>query len=263
MAENEYVNKVVYDGDTLIDLTEDTVTAATLMSGYTAHDRSGASITGTGSYVESVNGQNGVVTLTIPPTMTILSYGHSTWADFLAAYETNTIVYCRASSNSNPATGTQTRMAFMAYVNSGENPTNVEFQYYRSVNSHSNNQQGDQTYVYKLDKTSGWSVTVRENYTKVVAGAGLSGTWSNGSLTLKTSIATATLTVAGWDSNTQTVNVSGVTASNAVIVSPAPASGAEWASCGVVCTAQASGTLTFSCDTTPSAAITVNVHVGA
>lgn len=44
---NPYVNKVVYGTDTLIDLTEDTVTADTLMQGYTAHDKSGAQITGT------------------------------------------------------------------------------------------------------------------------------------------------------------------------------------------------------------------------
>lgn len=40
-------NKVVYAGKTLIDLTEDTVTPATLKSGVTAHDASGAQITGT------------------------------------------------------------------------------------------------------------------------------------------------------------------------------------------------------------------------
>lgn len=39
-------NKVVYAGKTLIDLTEDTVTPATLKSGVTAHDASGAQITG-------------------------------------------------------------------------------------------------------------------------------------------------------------------------------------------------------------------------
>lgn len=116
--------------------------------------------------------------------MTLLKYGTSTWADFIAAYTTNSIVYCRASSNSNPASGSQTRLAFMAYVNNETNPTNVEFQYYRSVNTHSNNQQGDQVYVYKLDKTSGWSVTVRQNYTKIVAGTGLKGVWSNGVLTI-------------------------------------------------------------------------------
>lgn len=75
----------------------------------------------------------------------------------------------------------------MAYVNNETNPTNVEFQYYRSVSSHSNNQQGDQVYVYKLDKTAGWTVTVRENYTKVVAGTGLQSTWSNGVITLENS----------------------------------------------------------------------------
>jgi len=117
--------------------------------------------------------------------MTILKYGSSTWNDFLTAYTAKHVVYTRASSNSNPATGSQTRLAFMAYVNDETNPTNVEFQYYRSVSSHSNNQQGDQTYVYKLDKTAGWTVTVRENYTKVVGSDGITGTWSSGVLTLK------------------------------------------------------------------------------
>lgn len=46
---NEYVNKVVLGSSTLIDLTSDTVTPSTLMQGYTAHDRSGALITGTAS----------------------------------------------------------------------------------------------------------------------------------------------------------------------------------------------------------------------
>lgn len=44
---NEYVNKVVLGSSTLIDLTADTVTPSALMQGYTAHDKSGALITGT------------------------------------------------------------------------------------------------------------------------------------------------------------------------------------------------------------------------
>lgn len=47
MANNPYVNKVVYGGQTLIDISSDTVTADKLMQGYTAHDRTGALITGT------------------------------------------------------------------------------------------------------------------------------------------------------------------------------------------------------------------------
>ena len=41
------INKVVYGGDVLIDLTGDTVTAEQLAKGATAHDKSGAKITGT------------------------------------------------------------------------------------------------------------------------------------------------------------------------------------------------------------------------
>lgn len=41
------VNKVVYGGQTLIDLTGDTITENALLEGYTAHDKSGAVITGT------------------------------------------------------------------------------------------------------------------------------------------------------------------------------------------------------------------------
>lgn len=122
----------------------------------------------------------------IPPTMTILSYGNSNWQDFMNAYTTNTVVYCRASSNSNPASGSQTRMAFLAYVNNATNPTEVEFQYYRSVATHTDSQQGDQVYVYKLNSSNGgkWSVTVREAYTKVVAGTNLSSSYASGKITL-------------------------------------------------------------------------------
>lgn len=41
------VNKVIFGGDTIIDLTADSVTAETLAVGVTAHDKSGTRITGT------------------------------------------------------------------------------------------------------------------------------------------------------------------------------------------------------------------------
>ena len=43
------INKVQYGNTVLIDLTEDTVSASVLMEGYTAHDRTGTLITGTGT----------------------------------------------------------------------------------------------------------------------------------------------------------------------------------------------------------------------
>lgn len=50
MATNANVNKVIYGGKTLIDLTSDTVTADKVLEGITYHDKSGASGTGTCTY---------------------------------------------------------------------------------------------------------------------------------------------------------------------------------------------------------------------
>ena len=47
---NQYKNKIIYGGSVLMDLTSDTVTAADLLTGVTAHDRSGAPITGACAY---------------------------------------------------------------------------------------------------------------------------------------------------------------------------------------------------------------------
>lgn len=41
------INKVVYDGETLIDLTSDTVESDGLAKGTTAHDKTGTQIVGT------------------------------------------------------------------------------------------------------------------------------------------------------------------------------------------------------------------------
>ena len=48
MATNN--NKIIYGGQVLIDLTSDTVTAAGLAKGLTAHDKSGATIIGTNTF---------------------------------------------------------------------------------------------------------------------------------------------------------------------------------------------------------------------
>ena len=49
MANTTY-NKVIYGGQTLIDLTADTAGAAQVLSSYTFHDRSGALVTGSCTY---------------------------------------------------------------------------------------------------------------------------------------------------------------------------------------------------------------------
>lgn len=72
---------------------------------------------------------------------------------------------------------------------------------------------------------------------------------------------TVTLASANRSSKSITVSATGVTASNTVIVSPAPSDIADYADCGVYCSAQGSGTLTFGCSDTPSNDIDVNVVI--
>lgn len=47
---NEYINKVIYGGNTLIDLSGDTVTAADVQSGKTFHLKDGSTTTGTNDW---------------------------------------------------------------------------------------------------------------------------------------------------------------------------------------------------------------------
>ena len=119
--------------------------------------------------------------------LTEMSYGESNaWAKFLTAYQAKQIVYCRASSNTNPATGSQTRKAFMAFVDDAENPTNVEFQYVRSVGSKTASQPVDQVLVYKLTNANGgtWTVTTRNMAPKLAKGTNTNVTYSNGTYTI-------------------------------------------------------------------------------
>lgn len=161
---------------------------------------------------------NGTTTHLYAPQMFLASYGHSTYAEVLAAYQDHRIVYCKASSNANPGTGSQTRQAFLAYVNNETTPTEFEFQYYRSVATHSATQQGDQVYVYKLNSNSTWSVTVREAYTRIVAGTNMTSSYSGGVLTLNSSgggggvtytlsMSSNVITLTGSDSSTSSVTL--------------------------------------------------------
>ena len=71
MANNQYVNKVIFGDQTLIDLSQDTIQASTLVAGLTAHDASGAPITGTmpekdGSDLVLSFQNNGTYGITVP-----------------------------------------------------------------------------------------------------------------------------------------------------------------------------------------------------
>lgn len=146
-----------------------------------------------------------------------MSYGESNaWAKFIAAYNAGSIVYCRASSNSNPGTGAKTRKAFMAYVNNETTPTSVEFQYVRSQSSKTDSQQCDQVFVYTLTNASGgtWSVASRNMAPKINVNGPITKTFTSG--------ANATITI-GADTMTGATS----SAAGAAGVVPAPAAGDE------------------------------------
>ena len=72
---------------------------------------------------------------------------------------------------------------------------------------------------------------------------------------------TGTLVAANWSSNSQTITVQGVTSSNTILIAPAPSSNSDYVSAGILCVSQSTNSLTFSCQTVPTNAITVNVAI--
>ena len=214
MATNPYPNKVeLADGTTLLDISDTTATPEDVLNGKYFYTASGAKSQGSataGVIDVEVDGtsvvNDGVAEIDLTgkadvsdiPTKTsdlindsdfmngmfIASYGSTTYDEVLNAYQHNHIIYCRAASGSNPAASNKLRMAFLAYINNMATPTEFEFQYYRSMNAHSNTDQGDEVHIYKLNKTNGWSYIVRKTYTRIVVGTGLTSTWSNGVLTI-------------------------------------------------------------------------------
>lgn len=104
---------------------------------------------------------------------------------------------------------------------------------------------------------SGETLTLGTNYAVTTIGEELFGS-SGGSSIITT---TATLTVNGWSNNTQTVSVTGVTATNTIIATYDTGSRREYLDSDIYCSAQGAGTLTFTCGSVPSSAVTVNIMI--
>lgn len=92
----------------------------------------------------------------------VLKYGVSTWAEFQEAYHKNAVIFCLNGS----------RMGIIGYVTA----TQVEFNYYRSIQRHTVSNQGDQFFVYKLDESNTWSAATRETMLRNVSGNGIETT---------------------------------------------------------------------------------------
>lgn len=60
LPEDSHYSKVVVNGETIIDLTADTVDAAHMLTGYKAHDKKGAPIVGTCNFDANTQDANGM-----------------------------------------------------------------------------------------------------------------------------------------------------------------------------------------------------------
>ena len=75
---------------------------------------------------------------------------------------------------------------------------------------------------------------------------------------------TVSIAVSAWSNNVASVTVSGVTADNIVFVAPVSTDSTNYANflaARIYCSAQGADTLNFTCGTTPTAAISVNVII--
>lgn len=112
-----------------------------------------------------------------------LTYGTSTWQDFLDAYNSNKVVYCKVTSQYGE------RMAFFAY----KSATSVEFQYYRSLSTPSISDQVDEVYVYTLKNNNTWTTTTRKASSTIDVGTGLSRSYTANTRTMNLSVDTSTI----------------------------------------------------------------------
>jgi len=74
--------------------------------------------------------------------------------------------------------------------------------------------------------------------------------------------ATTTIAVVDWTANEATKTVLGVTASNIIFVAPDPDSAVDYASAGIIASAQGVDSITFTCTETPTSEIDVNIVIG-
>lgn len=75
------------------------------------------------------------------------------------------------------------------------------------------------------------------------------------------SVLTITLSSGKWSNNTQSVEVTAVTADNTVIINPSYDSQLSYCECGIYCISQKEGSLTFECTSTPLEDISINTII--
>ena len=265
------VNKVEVNGETKLDLTQDTVTPENLLSGAAAHNAAGERIVGA---VAPVSGNVFYVDLTGEHNDSTGQFEYTTAMtqdQLTKAYTSGKSLVCRLVANQIPIT----LPLFMA----GDQTGAWVFSGAGAIDVNANMRFNAQTFTVALVNMGG-SLAVVAQQTRLASWESLRAhardanihvtiadkkTWN--SKASKPTMTTVTLSATGWDSNTkqQAAAVSGVLADGTkqrVICSPVDESyDSAWNSCYVQCVGHGANSLTFQCDEIPTAAVDVYVSI--
>ena len=143
------------------------------------------------------------------------------------------------------------------YSRKGNGTVPNPYVYYINPDVNSNNFNALKKDLYKVDTSidyDSFPITVSFDNAGQSSGGGSGG--------VQPQKQTVTLLATDWDNNkAQVANVSGVTATNIIFVSPNTDSYEAYGSANIRATEQAEGTLKFVCDTVPTDDINVNVVI--
>lgn len=188
------INKVVYGNQSLIDLTEDTVTPETLLKGVVAHDKSGARIVGTmeqshykkesGNLVIAASGSKTYLTLDFPKTADLLELfitktgntfpdlGIASLSATGSALDTVEFVQTtKTSENTQRAIAGATQLSIVVKPNGGT--YDLYYQFYNGSTVSAlyflkSMQSGSSVQLHAFNKTSGWNAPLECEYTTYI-----------------------------------------------------------------------------------------------
>lgn len=127
MANNPYVNKVTIGSQTVLDLTGDTVDAAHLAKGYTAHDMAGELIVGT---MEAGGGGPTPAELTLTGDCSYRFY-NGNWDWFITKYRSQ-ITTNNVTDSSNMFLNTQLQ-SIPFNINFGDSTVNLDSMFFGAL----------------------------------------------------------------------------------------------------------------------------------
>lgn len=134
--------------------------------------------------------------------LVVLTYGSSTWNDFITAFNANKVVFVRCGAGTTPGASTKPILAHLVKVDYyNGNPRFAEFRYDDYVDQKTYADQDDHIRIYKLFTDNGWTLTTVPVAPRIVAGDGINYNWeeSQRERTLTLSLDRASITTVSFE----------------------------------------------------------------